>query len=286
MKTHTYLSTGVLYTSIQYLRFIKKGFSENLRTITDNFPKDICDPAVVVELLISCRWLEISENGKPTLTGRGEYIIGLNEPIKVFREQLKDYIQETKPQWHGLIKGGRNRIKIFLDGDTRQCFEEAKLFDSTDKETIDWWDELSSQEYDEDNRRNLLTGRIGEALSIEYEKQRIGFEPKWISLEDNSAGYDLLSSRSADDKQILNIETKTSKQIIGNAWAFISRNEWDVAVSASEYVFHFWSLGSARKLAIIHRDEMKKHMPSNNGEGEWQTTCVPYSAFLDHFVSW
>ena len=76
----------------------------------------------------------------------------------------------------------------------------------------------------------------------------------------------------------LNIEVKTSNSTWEVASFYISKNEWSVAKSSPNYVFHLWALIPKNKLYIVSKDVVETHIPSNNGEGTWESVEIPFSA--------
>ena len=164
---------------------------------------------------------------------------------------------------------------------------EAGLIDSQDEGVIDWWDRLAGEERAKSDANLGDIGRKGERLTLQYEEQRTGVKPAWRSIESNLSGYDILSQRSAEEKEKLLIEVKTSTQTIENACAIISRHEWDVATmknNLERYLFYFWAISSGvNSLAILSVDEIRSHIPSDNEAGKWENASIPFSIFIDRF---
>ena len=128
-------------------------------------------------------------------------------------------------------------------------------------------------------------GRKGEKLSFEYETKRIGCYPKWIAIESNKLGYDIQSKLSKDiDSQLL-IEVKASSDSAENAYFHVTINEWNVAEQADNYIFHIWLLeDGVPLLAKLDTEQIRKHIPSNNANGSWESVRIPYKSFIDSFV--
>ena len=116
-----------------------------------------------------------------------------------FRQVLDTLISEIKPWWIRLAPMGRERLRTALSSNEAQCLEAGGLFSrAPTPEILEWWDRLAQTVRASDDSRLLAQGRIAEKLSMDYEVRRlsalgISNLPKWIALDDNSAGYDILS---------------------------------------------------------------------------------------------
>ena len=121
----------------------------------------------------------------------------------VLREILMKYLKNEKPGFLLRVTSGRERFLDYIDENFEQLLNEAGLYDNIDltkegREIGVWWDSLSEFVRDLEKDRLLDLGRDGEEKTIQYEieklkKLNIQKTPKWISYEDNSAGYDVLS---------------------------------------------------------------------------------------------
>lgn len=92
------------------------------------------------------------------------------------------------------------------------------------------------------------TCREGERLTIEYETKRTGREPKWISVESNMDGYDVLSVISPMDKQLLSIEVTASKSGL-KEYFHLTPNEWMLALKTNRHLFHLWDRSDYRSIS-------------------------------------
>ena len=145
---------------------------------------------------------------------------------------------------------------------------------------VEFWDALAARARGQTDDRLLAIGREGERLTINHEKQRTGSEPKWISIENNQDGYDVLSIVDTKDRRQLSIEVKASK--LGRAGIIhITRNEWQRALDSQSHVFHIWDLSDATslELAVVGREHLEDHVPLNRGDGKWESTAVPIKSF-------
>ncbi|MFA4133865.1 MULTISPECIES: protein NO VEIN domain-containing protein [unclassified Brevibacillus] len=267
-------SVGILYSSQKFLKFIK----DNDLTSLD-FPKMfqkfyiVADAKTVLETSLECKWVTLKENNHLKLTKRGEDILYYHEEYQRLRVQLAHLIETYKPSWAPLITFGRVEAVKFFSQEVKQCFNEAYLLDGYEKDVIEWWDKLALAARGFYDDVKLELGRKGEALSIQYEKERTGSAALWQSIESNFSGFDLLSQVNRYDMTPLRIEVKTTNSKHEIAF-IITKGEWDVALKVSDYIFHIWSLNPQRELFIFKKKDMIKHMPVNHGNGQWESVKV------------
>ncbi|OZV10839.1 hypothetical protein CIW83_18105 [Tissierella sp. P1] len=266
-------SVGVLYSSHNLLDEINKDIINDISFLKSYKKYIVANSKDIFDVSLKCSWITIS-NMNIRLTKRGFEILQASSTVDKLRLQLIDLVCYFRPSWAMSIPYGRKEALHFMPIDVKQCFEEANLVDNYSEDTIEWWDKLSSiikGFYDDEL---LKIGRIGEKLSIEYEFNRTGHLPKWMSIETNICGYDLLSCISRENRLSQLIEVKTcsnsSKEI------HISNNEWNTAISSENYIFHIWFLNnkSEPKLIILKPDELQKNIPKNMGSGEWGSVKI------------
>ena len=122
------------------------------------------------------------------------------------------------------------------------------------------------------------------AKKILYEFNRTNHKPKWVAIESNILGYDVLSQVDAENSEKILIEVKTSQRNLEDAVFYVSKNEWQIALKAKNYFFYLWLLfGKNNCLAVVPTELIKKHIPINNNEGAWQSVEIKYSAFRELF---
>lgn len=232
----------------------------------------------VLETCFECQWI-LSDIENIKVSARARELIQLSF-IETEREMIKDFLLINKPSWITLFTKGRLESVPFLPRDIQACFFDAKLMEQTPDTTATlWWDNLLVKIYNEREAEQLLTGRFGERLSIEYEIKRTKQHPIWKSIDSNLAGYDLLSQVSKYDVTKLLIEVKASISDYLHAVAHITRNEWETACLSSNYCFHLWLISEAPQIAIISFDDMKIHIPEDSGYGSWESVAIPYKSF-------
>ena len=106
-----------------------------------------------------------------------------------------------------------------------------------------------------------------------------------MAVESNLVGYDVKSQQSKDDPAVLLIEVKTSNLALSEACFHVTSNELSVALTSIAYVFHLWCLhGDKKLLAIITPSEVYPYIPTNNLDGEWESTSIPFWCFKNKFV--
>jgi hypothetical protein len=241
----------------------------------------------VLSLSTRCGWIGINEQLGLDVTPLGRAVQELGTQEGRLRRQIRDYIQAVQPPWAKLIPGGRDEALPFMPLPARECFYHAALDSSPpDDEVIAWWDQLAAAARGQVADYLALVGREGERCSIRYEELRVGQRPEWHSIESNKSGFDLLSVATPADPSELRIEVKASERPVAFAKFHVTRNEWEVAQSTRQYVFHVWSLTQARKaLAVLTPSQVAAHMSTDQGEGRWETVEIPYGAFENRFVA-
>lgn len=188
-----------------------------------------------------------------------------------------ELVKAAKPWWLRLVPYGRDMVRSALDQDQIQCLREAGLFDPVpDSEVIAWWDEIAATVRGQVDTERMVRAREAERLSLEYERARlkslgIYLEPKWISLEDNTLGYDIRSYDVNDERivsRLIEVKSTTSDSI------FVSRNEWLNASSADpHYCFHVWKLPE-RRVTEYSVASMRPSIPIDQGSGTWQKVYI------------
>ncbi len=184
------------------------------------------------------------------------------------------------PAWVQGARYGRSRVLSFAGSEIAQTFVEARLSGNIDDETIAFWDMIASRARGQRDSRLLSIGRHGERLTLKYEAERTGHSPRWISIDDNADGYDVLSIVSSTDHRQLSIEVKTST--VGTSGSFhLSSNEWERAIEVEFHNFHLWNIRNPGNpsLAVVSTETMKDHIPKDCGQGCWEQVEIPFAVF-------
>ncbi|MCZ7607110.1 MAG: DUF3883 domain-containing protein [Planctomycetota bacterium] len=166
-----------------------------------------------------------------------------------------------------------------------QVFVEAEVVQGTSDSVVAFWDALAARARGQKDSRLTEIGRRGERLSLAYELARTGHPPKWVSLESNRDGFDILSIVDSGDSRMLSIEVKTSTRTTG-AEIFLTSNEWIHALDAANHCFHVWLLLGTTKptLAILEVADIINHVPRNAGAGAWNSMSLPLDGFSEKFA--
>jgi hypothetical protein len=241
---------------------------------------------MVVETSQALNWVQTSEEGIVILTPSGARLQSLTGYEQMLRQALLDYIDVKRPAWVQNASFGRMKVIAFAGSQIGQVFVEAGLADGTDDDVVSFWDAMAAMARGQRNDRLTAIGRQGERLTIDHEQGRTGRKPKWIAIDNNEDGYDVLSIVDMDDPRSLSIEVKSSSMGLSGAF-HISRNEWDRAQETENHTFHLWAMHPNHPplLAVLSPQEIESHIPLDQGKGIWEGVEVPFKVFHDRFVS-
>lgn len=179
-----------------------------------------------------------------------------------------------KPFWAKISFLGRDRVRAVLSGGALQCLNYAGLLGPIDESVRQWWDELAAYFRAEQSQKLLEIGRRGEQLSFQLEAetlQELGISevPVWISIEDNTAGYDILSYRRSEGERLSKLFIEVKATTTAEYVFILTRREWEVAADAgSNFRFHFWYLPMPA-VWIATVEQVAIHIPSDHGLGLW-----------------
>lgn len=272
-------SVGLLYSVKDFLKLnsISGMKPETFESYFKTYKYSTADKILTVSF--KCGWAKINQQGLIELTERGQRISELEYKAALLM-QLEDLILNFNPTWASLLSKGRAEAKNFLPTDALQCFKECGLFDDLTDDLIKFWDKLSLAYRNYSQIRMTEIGRLGEKLSFDYESKRTGKPPLWQSIESNLAGFDILSVIDTSNTQKLKIEVKTTTSNLSYAKFHISKNEWNTAQVSINYVFHLWHIEKAPTLYVISTDQINNHIPSDNGNGDWESVEIPFSSVI------
>jgi hypothetical protein len=199
----------------------------------------------------------------------------LEDQIEIYRQINSIFLSKVKPIWIERLKWGLQSVSESMDENTRHCFRESGLLEFNDIDVLKWWYSLP---YFKGDERNMITGAIGELLTIHFEENVKGRKAVRDSLKSSSKGYDVSSS---DHEGMNFIESKTSEN---GSYIFISRNEWDKSKILNPYYFYIWILNEQHaELYIMSSFELIDHVPdkSRSGFGQFETCCVDIKKLLN-----
>lgn len=272
-------NVGVLYQTQEFLRMVHSAplTPAGFRASFPRFHRVRCED--ILSTALQCQWITTIGDGHIQLTPSGLAVVEEPDGCSALRRQLLDLIRFVPPSWSGLLQRGRNAIKRYANLNVVQCFQDAGLLGDPELDVIRWWDMVSVPARSARDAKLLETGRRGEWLSLLYEEARVGKRPEWISVDNNDAGYDLLSRLARDTDEVLVIEVKASEEPWEDASFYLSRNEWTVLSTHKHAVIHLWSVSSIPvlhcQLAVSH---VNHHIPRDGGSGQWQSVRIPYVA--------
>lgn len=229
------------------------------------------------------RWVHADDTGRAILTPSGLRIAGQRSEVARLRQTILDYVDAENPVWLQNAVFGRKKLMTFVEIPVAQVFLEAGLVDGVAKDVVDFWDALAQRARGQRDQQLLAIGRRGERLSLAYEKDRTGKQPKWVAIDTNEDGYDILSVVSQDDPARLTIEVKATS--VGMAGSFhVTRNEWERSQGTVPHVFHLWDLSRNPRLAVVLGKDVSSHVPSDTGLGRWRLAEIPFRVFEQRFA--
>ena len=273
-----FLTPSAAYGCINLLSLVEQQELNGQQLVLLNFGP--VSSAEVIGHVTSLEWIYLRSDSSFAITERGKMCLALPHMKSQLRFLLRDYFLGRHDPWLQLARRGRLHVLIQSPPEILQLFHEAGLASGTDQDTIDFWDELAALLRGERDKKNADTGRLGEKLTMLFEAKRTGFEPKWMALESNQHGYDVLTRISNTNDTPLKIETKCSLAPVSRASFHLTRFEWQTAENSNNYNFHVWAtFEKSFKLAVLTVAEVEPHIPVNQNGGAWETVEIPYALF-------
>ena len=201
-----------------------------------------------------------------------------DRPAACYRRLIEMEVA-TMPAWLAVVPRGRHALWDALTADALECFRRAGVFDDNPSpETVALLDRLANSSRALANLPLVDSGRRAERWSFELEVSRCATWPdapavEWMALDDNSAGYDILSWDWSDGRWARKlIEVKSCR---GRPLRIImTRNEWNTACRQPQaYVVHLWDVINGQ-LHELFWDDLKAHMPVDQGDGRWDSVTI------------
>ena len=155
--------------------------------------------ARLLEVAQELRWLRANDSGIAVLTPAGARLLTIDLDYLRLRQAMLDYVDAVRPPWIKNAIDGRLKVLSFSPTEIAQSLIEAELARGYDNEVVEFWDRLAAIARGLRSAELGEIGREGERLTLAFERERTGREPKWRSVESNSDGYDVLSIASASD---------------------------------------------------------------------------------------
>lgn len=205
-----------------------------------------------------------------------------NDGPSFYRGCIRVVLLTYQPVWARVMLKGRSRFYTALERDEQSLFRQAGILDEPpDDGFVEWWDGLTKELRLVNDLEKMARAREAERLSLAYEAQRLRNEgidetPKWIGLDDNTKGYDVLSY-DRDGNQIVNKLIEVKSTIASPLRFRLTRNEWEQAArSGTAYIFHVWDMSrTPPQLFIRTVEQVRPHIPSDNEKGKWNDAEIP-----------
>ncbi len=183
------------------------------------------------------------------------------------------------PNWINEVKKGRQSFYEYMKNQNllnlMQLFNFCELDSDSLKEVSIWWKLFFQSNFE--NFDKVLSGIEAEQKTIEYENKKLSkFDKECIdmSIQDPSAGYDVLSYRKDDSDSFYEIYIETKSDKNNNNAFYLSRNEFNTAKNYSDYyVIYLWQKKDT-KLKKIYFDEINDNVPIDIGGSKWQQTFI------------
>ncbi len=197
---------------------------------------------------------------------------------------IRAVLRQRQPAWTKSMKSGRKRFAAELSLDERSVFDAAGLMtDPPSREVVGWWDDISGYARFGGNLESMEQAREAELLTLERERKRlresgICMEPEWLGLDDNFAGYDVLTYE-VGDTGLTNRMIEVKSTIASPPRFVVSREEWKTAERAGEsYTFHVWDMQrEPPQLYVKSVEDVAPHIPQDHGNGKWRNVEVRVS---------
>jgi hypothetical protein len=203
--------------------------------------------------------------------------------LAFYQHCVEASIYTFQPVWGRIITLGRKKFVQKLSRDEVQCFDAGGLLiDPPTDEIIAWWDRIAAHARRQGDEVRLARAREAEQMSLRFESERIANlginEPVvWTSIEDNTAGYDILSYDLGQVGSVVRlIEVKST--IVSPLRFILTRNEWNTAIKfGAAYHFHIWDM-TTRRLHERTAAQIAPHVPKDNEKGRWKDAEIPLSS--------
>lgn len=275
-------------TALPFARLFSMPAFEGLRILRTHFQRR---PEEQV-----CRLVEIVRNTEPYVTSYDldaaivlHDLVPKDTPhtgVMFYRVCLGAVLLKELPEWTKLITLGRGRFIKRLNSeeyrDVRSLFRQARLLDEPPLAgDVEWWDDIQAHVRFQSDGEKMRRARAAEQLSIDYERKRLAklglpLEPRWMAIEDNTAGYDVLSYNDGPFGP-LNKLIEVKSTIASPVRFFLTRNEWEQANKFGKaYVFHVWDI--QKQPVVLYEktvEQIAPHVPQDNEKGQWKIALIP-----------
>ena len=202
--------------------------------------------------------------------------------VPFYQACVKAILLKHQPIWSKTMRSGRARFVQTLNLNDQDVFLAAGLMDNPPPiEVVQWWDDVSGHARLFIDQIKMEQARAAELLTIEHERWRLNNlsitkEPEWPGLDDNYAGYDVLSYDLGPHglvNRMIEVKSTTASPLR----FYVTRNEWNKAKQASlTYFFHVWNMDKDPEVLHVRTvADIAPHIPTDNGKGAWSVTEIP-----------
>lgn len=191
-------------------------------------------------------------------------------------------VTKHQPNWSTAMKQGRIRFLDSLEPNDRDVFAAAGLAKEPPSLALAmWWDGVTGLARLLADLEKMKQAREAEQLTMDYETRRLaslGIDkpPIWKGLDDNWAGYDVLSYNPGEFG-LVNRMIEVKSTVNSPLRFMLTRNEWDQAVKAGPaYLFHVWDMAKVPPVLYDRAvAQVAPHIPSDNEKGKWKIAEIP-----------
>jgi hypothetical protein len=187
-----------------------------------------------------------------------------------------------QPTWCKAMRQGRRRFLDSLDPNDRDVFAASGIArEPPDFAVVTWWDGVTGYARLLTDLEKMEQAREAEALTLVHERERLkalGIDkaPEWKGLDDNFAGYDVLSydrGEFAPINRMIEVKSTTASPLR----FIVTRHEWEQAEKfGPAYIFHVWDMQKTPPVLYERTSvQIAIHVPSDNEKGKWKTAEIP-----------
>jgi hypothetical protein len=144
-----------------------------------------------------------------------------------------------------------------------------------------------------DDARAQLVGDIGEEIVVQVARDQLSglghpelaARVRRVSLGSDALGYDVTAPRTTGSRRLFEVKASTSSEEVR---FFLSRNERAISMDyPDDWFLVFCRIDDIeRRLGAIvgwcSADSLTPHVPSNNGDGRWESVCLTLPASALH----
>ncbi|MDX8458389.1 DUF3883 domain-containing protein [Mesorhizobium humile] len=268
------ITTERLFTmsSFEGMRLIRRNLSET--------------PHLSIEEIVTAIWLTEPDAQSLDLEASRE-LHDIVDPCDLdshefYRHCIRGVVLTRFPIWVKTMRLGRQVFAAKLEKDDYTIFDSAGLLvNPPSADVVEWWDTIGHEVKLEADLEKMAQARAAEKLSWDFEKQRlldlgIDTDPVWVGLDDNTAGYDVLSYEPGVPENTNKlIEVKST--VASPMRFFVTRNEWNQALKSKHaYFFHIWDMHKEPPTLYVRTvAQIAPHIPTDNDKGKWSNAEIP-----------